>query len=411
MSSEVPPFPITTTYNESAWIQDTGSGLTQVQADGRYLSKLVASTAQGIISFVLGLKSNLITVYSGNTLTIGEGGGGTKTVSLYYPYLAVALLDPADNTALIPSTSWVNSWFANILNTTSLVWILGQTFNAGIQTNTINPTTASGTIQIGQTGVISLGNPSSRLDVSCATNILTGTDASSFCNVLTGTMLAGTVAGQVNILTGSHNATASGGNINMRSGNCKGTATIGNSLSTLTMNAGTINLNSPLTVGYEYAFTQGTGNTPYITATAVGSNTKIGYAYYTPLVTVVNAPLNGVAVARQVLTVPRGVYQVSWTFGVNNNNTVGFAGYVITGVDIPINSTSGSWGAGFNFYQTGYAETKGSITTGSLFTGSVTVIIGGSSTHNTIGITGTFGSVAFSAVGDINSSMSVVRIA
>ena len=119
MSSEVPPFPITTTYNESAQIQDTGSGLTQVQADGRYLSKLVASTAQGIISFVLGLKSNLITVYSGNTLTIGEGGGGTKTVSLYYPYLAVALLDPADNTALIPSTSWVNSWFANILNTTS----------------------------------------------------------------------------------------------------------------------------------------------------------------------------------------------------------------------------------------------------------------------------------------------------
>ena len=38
MSSEVPPFPITTTYNESAWIQDTGGGLSQVTADGRYLS-------------------------------------------------------------------------------------------------------------------------------------------------------------------------------------------------------------------------------------------------------------------------------------------------------------------------------------------------------------------------------------
>ena len=39
MSSEVPPFPITTTYNESAWIQDTGGGLSQTKANALYLRK------------------------------------------------------------------------------------------------------------------------------------------------------------------------------------------------------------------------------------------------------------------------------------------------------------------------------------------------------------------------------------
>jgi hypothetical protein len=39
--------------------------------------------------------------------------------------------------------------------------------------------------------------------------------------------------------------------------NCKGTATIGNALSTLTMNAGTINVNSPLTPNYSLSFTSG----------------------------------------------------------------------------------------------------------------------------------------------------------
>ena len=330
--NEPPPNPITATFNVNAWIQSVSSGLSLATANTLFLSKTIASTAQGVISFVSGIKSNIITVYSGTSLTLRQLSGAT--VGIYNANVLNLIADPTDNSTTIPSTSWVNLWFANVLNTTELVWMLAQTFTLGVLTNSINPILSSGTLQIGQgsttnnveiasqvsrstilqlgdgdtssggihigngvnssnniqilnssytstnvkgtlniqtgasisalstgggfnlqsgswNGVASIGNPSSRLDISCPTNILTGTDATSFCNILTGTMLAGTVAGQVNILTGTHNATTTGAAINMHTGSgCKGNCTIGGGSSIINLSAGTININRQLRLTY-----------------------------------------------------------------------------------------------------------------------------------------------------------------
>ena len=60
MSSESPPFPITNTYNESAWIQDTGSGLTQTKANTLYLRKTNPDLDPFLATFSAGLKTDNI---------------------------------------------------------------------------------------------------------------------------------------------------------------------------------------------------------------------------------------------------------------------------------------------------------------------------------------------------------------
>jgi len=164
MSVESPPSVICDTYNYKNWNVDTGTAVTKTWVLYNFLSKRVADICQGVISFVSGIKTNAITLYSGTILTIGEGGGGTKTVSLYYPYLAVAILDAADDTGRVPSTSWVQLWFGTIVNTISLSWALAQTFTLGILTNSINCITTSGilninSVEMGTGGVIICGGP------------------------------------------------------------------------------------------------------------------------------------------------------------------------------------------------------------------------------------------------------------
>jgi len=59
MSSEPPPNPITTVFNVSAWIHDAVSSgsFNQALADTLYLSKTVASSAAGVITFSSGLST------------------------------------------------------------------------------------------------------------------------------------------------------------------------------------------------------------------------------------------------------------------------------------------------------------------------------------------------------------------
>ena len=90
MSSEAPPQPVSTAFNVSQWnILPTGKDRAWVTTN--FLSKVIADVAQGIISFVSGIKTIIITVYTGIVLTIGETG---KTVNLWYPTLASP--NPAD---------------------------------------------------------------------------------------------------------------------------------------------------------------------------------------------------------------------------------------------------------------------------------------------------------------------------
>jgi hypothetical protein len=58
MSSEVPPVPITESFNLRAWIQNTVLSL--ATANTLYLSKRIGDTAQGIITFLTGIKTDSI---------------------------------------------------------------------------------------------------------------------------------------------------------------------------------------------------------------------------------------------------------------------------------------------------------------------------------------------------------------
>ena len=83
MSSQPPPYPITNDFNEANW--NISTGFTQAQANAKYLSKLFDSVANGVISFVLGLKTNRITFYSGSTITIGTVD--STATNIYKPIL------------------------------------------------------------------------------------------------------------------------------------------------------------------------------------------------------------------------------------------------------------------------------------------------------------------------------------
>ena len=123
-------------------------------------------------------------------MTLGQSG----IVSIYNPQTQTSIVDKADSTSKIPSTAWVNDWFTNILDTSSLVWALAQTFTIGIRTNSINPITTSGTIQIGNSGTTNIGNialgATDKVNIAGGTNI-TGSELFLGSTTLTRAFLRG----------------------------------------------------------------------------------------------------------------------------------------------------------------------------------------------------------------------------
>jgi hypothetical protein len=116
-----------------------------------------------------------------------------------------------------------------------------ETFSAGIKADTINPTTTSGTIQIGQTAtntnvevaaqvsrstVLHLGDGNTS---SGAIHIGNGNNSSNNINILNGNYAAFQTAGTVNILSGAYASGSFGGNMNLFTGS-RGTLTIGNAV-------------------------------------------------------------------------------------------------------------------------------------------------------------------------------------
>ena len=163
--NEAPPVPVSDSFNISQWnATDTGKSATQSWVNRNFLSKVIADTATKLISFASGITTNSISVYSGNTISIGTTIGG-QTVALYSPTTNVPVLSSTDNSIKIPNTSWVQNWFGNVVNTISLSWALAQTFTLGILTNSIKCITTSGTLNINSVdsatgGVIICGGPS-----------------------------------------------------------------------------------------------------------------------------------------------------------------------------------------------------------------------------------------------------------
>ena len=87
MSSEAPPQPVSDTFNYSQWTDTTNTNATAAYVKRNFLSKVLSDVAQGFISFVAGIATNTIILYSGTTLTLGQNDN-TKSVNLWYPTLA-----------------------------------------------------------------------------------------------------------------------------------------------------------------------------------------------------------------------------------------------------------------------------------------------------------------------------------
>ena len=174
--------------------------------------------------------------------------------------------------------------------------------------------------------------------------------------------------------------------------------------------SGNIYCNSPIIPKYTYPITTGTGNYPFNEVTTVRENDKIGYCYYIPLTSVSPVTFNNVQTIRQVLTVPRGVYMVSYTVALNSGICTGFQGFIVTGLNFNNNTTI--FPSGYNYYQSGYSQIRGyTISAPTALTGSCPVFIHDGSNHNTIAIATTFESDGGSSTGTILTSMTVVRIA
>jgi len=259
-------------------------------------------------------------VSSNNTVSIANGVIGLGDEAPYVNILSGATNDSFSGGNMNLFTTSRGTLTVGGTNNTAITFNKAPSFSTGLLTDTINPTTTSGTIQIGHVatntnvevaaqasrsvvlhlgdgdtssggihigngvnssnniqilnanytgtavkgtvniqtgasisalstgggfnlqtgtwnGVASIGNPSSRLDIICPTNILTDASAVSSCSILTGTVGAGVAGGSVSILSGNHNATSTGSNFDLQTNNCKGICTIGNPESTIKLKA------------------------------------------------------------------------------------------------------------------------------------------------------------------------------
>ena len=155
-----------------------------------------------------------------------------------------------------------------------------ETFSGGILSNTINPTTTGGTIQIGhgatnnnveiasqvnRSVVLHLGDGNTS---SGGIHIGNGAGSSNNVNIINGAYTSGQTAGTVNILSGSNAVGTLGGNCNLFTGS-RGTLTIG------------ATINNSITVVKQTQFTNGTysdkmdGIVPTSTMT-IGNNLGLG---------------------------------------------------------------------------------------------------------------------------------------
>jgi hypothetical protein len=260
MSSEPPPNPITDSFNLRAWIQNTVLSL--ATANTLYLSKRIADTAQGIITFLTGIKTDSInpTTTTG-TLQIGHDAVNSNIeIACQASRSTVLHLGDGDlsSGAVHINNGLGASGNVQVLNANYTGTQVKGSFN--LMTGNCSALSTGGTVNIQNgtsNGVCRIGNPNSRFDVDCSLNLLTSNGASSNVNILSGNYVNGDTAGNINILSGTSAGTVANGNFNLMTGSCDGTATIGNSVSTLALSAGTINLNKPLTAGYAYATESG----------------------------------------------------------------------------------------------------------------------------------------------------------
>ena len=173
MSSEIPPSPITTGFNESAWIQPP---LTNALADRNYLSKIRPDVANVVETFTAGIKTNTINpVSDAGTVAIGNSLSNNIEVGASLARSTILHIGDGDN-----SSGNIN--IGNGANNTGNIQILNGTYTAGIAAGSVNilngthdATTTGGNVLIHRgnaTGEFNVGNALSTINLNAGvTNI------------------------------------------------------------------------------------------------------------------------------------------------------------------------------------------------------------------------------------------------
>ena len=193
-----------------------------------------------------------------------------------------------ENSSIIATTEWVQNFF-NYVKTIANTWTGLQTFTLGMLSNTINPTTPSGTLIIGNTAVNTNVEIATQTGRTAVLHLGDGTGATTSGGIHIGNGLASTNA--VNILYSSTDA-GSSGTINLGAVNA------------------TVNLRCPLTpTSLTYPFTSG----------------KIGFILTGTFADVANPTLSTDCQLAS-LSIPAGVWIIQASCGLTSttagNNTL-----------------------------------------------------------------------------------------
>jgi hypothetical protein len=201
MTTQKPPKFFSSIFNSYYYTEDTATGLTQAEADLRYLKKTITDTATALETFNAGIKTNTI-----------DNVNNTDVTNI-----------------LINSTGNINIG-SSASRTTSNPIVIGNS------TNSI--------IRLGSTGLSfsTLGTPTATLQSIATSGILaqTPTATMSLFSNQTGILNIGAVTNRT-------------GNINIANTQTTGTGNIVIGSSALTTGTQDITINRPLTFGYTYA--------------------------------------------------------------------------------------------------------------------------------------------------------------
>jgi hypothetical protein len=174
MSSEIPPSPITTGFNESAWIQPP---LTNALANRNYLLKIRPDTANVVETFTAGIKTNTINAVSDTGIVaIGNSLSNNIEVGASLARSTILHIGDGDN-----SSGNIN--IGNGANNTGNIQILNGTYTAGIAAGSVNilngthdATTTGGNVLIHRgnaNGEFNVGNSLSTINLNAGTTNVT----------------------------------------------------------------------------------------------------------------------------------------------------------------------------------------------------------------------------------------------
>ena len=238
-------------YDSDYFISSSSSGLTVSQANAKYLRKTTTDTATALETFTGGIKTNSIdTVASTDNLIINSGTGNTT-------------LGASSGTVYIGSAQVGLGSIIQLGTSVSTARVAGS-----ISTPSIYPSTASGTLTIGNDGLntISIGGSSGRtapISIGTGSSTANGTVLISNNANSTSSIKIGDGSGQSsNIFIGSNNATAPASTFN--------NVLIGASTKSLYLN-GTIYMNDG-----GGSLTMGSSGTSYISLGAMNTTFNIG---------------------------------------------------------------------------------------------------------------------------------------